>query len=74
MRFNIHGRFVLEITRENDGWGVFHLSEGKRRRAHDVVIPPDLQPAEMSVYLDDLFHEIARPDTSIERIDAPNEA
>ncbi|MEO0424012.1 MAG: hypothetical protein AAF184_16865 [Pseudomonadota bacterium] len=59
--FDAFGR-VLTVERRNDAWVVFDKStEGKRRRAHDVVVPVDTPESELLQSLDDLLHESARP-------------
>jgi len=66
MRFNIYGRFQLDVQRENDSWVVYRLELGKRAKANDVVIPSTLEAGEIATYLDDIFHELSGPGQSIE--------
>lgn len=66
MRFNIYGRFQLEVRRENDCWEVYRLEHGKRVMVNDVVIPPALEVEEIATYLDDIFHELSGPGQRIE--------
>ncbi|MBL0311517.1 MAG: hypothetical protein IPP78_02150 [Holophagaceae bacterium] len=66
MKFNIYGRFQLDIRRENDYWVVYTLGEGKRVKASDVFIPNHLQETQIPVFLDDLFHELSGPGDRIE--------
>ena len=66
MKFNIYGRFQLDIRRENDNWVVYTLGEGKRVKANDVFIPDNLQESQIPVFLDDLFHELSGPGDRIE--------
>lgn len=69
MRFNVYGKLVVELVRENGGWLAHYLSsDGKRRPAHDVVVPPDTPPDELIRALDDLFHERATPGATVEVI------
>jgi hypothetical protein len=65
VRFDIYGRFQLEVVREGTAWAVYRLAPGKRIAAADLIIPPDVQPNEVATYLDDLFHESAVPGKSI---------
>jgi hypothetical protein len=59
LRFDVFGRKVLVVASSN-GWVTFYVgTEGKRRSAPDIVIPPDLPESEISQYLDDLCHEWA---------------
>jgi hypothetical protein len=59
MRFNIYGRFQLEVRRENDSWEVYRLEPGKRVKVNDLVIPSSLNSDEIATYLDDIFHELS---------------
>ena len=59
MKFNIYGRFQVEVRRGHDSWVVYRLELGKRGRMNDVFIPGDLAEDEIATYLDDIFHELA---------------
>jgi hypothetical protein len=69
MRFDIYGRYRLDVVRETDSWVVYRLGEGKRRRDPELVIPSHLTADEIGTYLDDLFHEWAFPGAEIRRLD-----
>lgn len=69
MRFDIYGRYQLEVIRENEHWVIYRLDSGKRRLMSDFAIPASMHPDEVMLYLDDMLHELARPETSIRRID-----
>ena len=59
LKFDVFGRKVL-IVASGNGWDTFYIgSEGKRRSASDIIIPPDMPGSEISQYLDDLCHEWA---------------
>ena len=59
MKVNAFGR-DLEISRQNEEWLIFDLGvEGKKRLAHDIVIPAAMQENQVLVYLADLLHERA---------------
>ncbi len=60
MRFDIYGRFRLEVVREQGRWVAYRLGTGTRRPEPDLVIPENLLKAEMPSYLDDVYHENAR--------------
>ena len=60
MKFNIYGRFQVDVRRENDSWVVYRSELGKRTRLNDVVIPPNLETQELATYLDDIFHAFAK--------------
>jgi hypothetical protein len=66
MRFNIYGRFQLEVRREDDSWEVYRLEQGKRAKLNDVVIPSMLEAEEIATYLDDIFHEYSSPGQHVE--------
>ena len=66
MKFNIYGRFQLEVRRESDTWEVYRLELDKRAKLNDVVIPSTLEAEEIAIYLDDIFHEFSGPGQSIE--------
>lgn len=68
MRFDIYGRFQLEIRRENDCWVVYRHELGKRARVYDVVIPPTLAAEEIANWLDDIYHEFSGPGQRVERL------
>ena len=68
MRFDIYGRFQLEVVREGECWVAYRLDDGKRRVMPDLVVPSDLSAEEVETYLDDMLHEWAKPGTVIRRI------
>lgn len=69
MRFDIYGRFQLEVVREDGRWIMFRLDYGKRRVVSDFTIPESLGPDELATYLDDMLHEWAGPGDVVRRID-----
>ena len=61
MRLDVFGKLVEAQFREGQ-WLVFYIGdEGKKRPAHDLVIPEDIAETELPKYLADLCHEWARP-------------
>ena len=59
LRLDLFGRPVL-VERRGGGWQAYYLGvEGKRRPAHDMVIPDELSEAQIPEYLADLCHEWA---------------
>jgi hypothetical protein len=66
MRFNIYGRFQLEVRRENDSWEVYRHEPGKRAKVYDFVIPATLDAEEIATYLDDIFREFSGPGQRVE--------
>ncbi len=69
MRFDIYGRYQLEVVREDERWVMYTLDYGKRCVDSDCVRPGSLRPDELATYLDDMLHELARPGDVIRRID-----
>ena len=69
MRFDVYGRFQLEVVREDGRWTIFRLDQGKRCKMSDFVIPASLRSEELATYLDDMLHEWARSGEVIRRID-----
>jgi hypothetical protein len=66
MKFDVYGRFQIEVRREADRWIAYRISLGTRVRITGIAIPADLQtPEEIARYLDDLYHEAARPGQSV---------
>ena len=66
MKFNIYGRFQLDVRRENDSWIVYRSELGKRARLNDVAIPSNLVAQELATYHDDMFHEFAKFGENVE--------
>jgi len=65
MRFDVYGRFQIEVHREGDRWAAYRIAPGKRTRIN-VVIPGEIRNSdEIARYLDDLYHEAARPGQSV---------
>ena len=69
MKFDIYGRFVIELVREHDQWAIYRVGQGVRRREDGIALPPELTPAEIAGMLDDFFHELAKPGDEIRRLD-----
>ena len=59
MKFNIYGRFQVEVRRVGEAWEIYRLDFGKRATMEEIVIPPTLPEDEIAIYLDDIFHELA---------------
>ena len=61
MKLNVFGR-IIEVMREEGRWKVFCLgNEGKKREAHNIVIPSSLKEEDLTKYIADLCHEWATP-------------
>jgi len=68
MKFDIYGRYVLDVERIQGKWVSYRTSEGKRRQEPDIVIPSDIAETDVLAYLEDLLHEYASPGRSISQI------
>jgi hypothetical protein len=66
MKFNIYGRFQVEVNQENGTWVAYHVELGKRRKLEELVIPADIKAEEIASYLDDIYHEYAEPGRRVE--------
>jgi hypothetical protein len=65
VRFDVYGRFTLEVVRENSQWVAYKLDVGKRIRWSELIIPSTLDASEIATYLADLFHEMAGPGQNV---------
>lgn len=65
MKFDVYGRFQLEVLREKEAWVTYRLALGTRERDTNVLIPASLKPEELAEFIDELFHELARPGQSV---------
>jgi hypothetical protein len=68
MKFNIYGRFQVEVRREGEAWIVYRAELGKRTKLHDVIVPADMAAEEIATYLDDVFHEYAGIGQTVEQL------
>ncbi len=71
MKFDIYGRYRLEVIREGGSWVVYRLDNGKRRKESNLVVPSSTRAADIATYLDDVLHELAYPGATIRRLDCP---
>lgn len=61
IKLSVFGREML-VSRSQEQWLVYLLgTEGKRRLADDIAIPPDIQDRDIAGYLADFYHEWATP-------------
>jgi hypothetical protein len=68
MIFSIYKRFEIEIRRQGGTWCAYRRSNGMSRPDPDIIIPSSVSESEIETYLDDLFHEYARPGDEIVRL------
>lgn len=67
-RFDVYGRYELDVERVEGRWVTYRRGEGKRRPVEDLVIPPHVEDEGLERYLDDLLHELGRPGATVRRI------
>lgn len=67
MKFDVYGRFQVEVVWEKDQWVVYKLGTGTRARS-DFVIPSSVAASEVGTYLDDLLHELSGPNQSVRQL------
>lgn len=72
MRFNVYGRFQVDVQRQGEAWLLYRSESGKRVKLSDVPIPNDVAEHEVATYLDDIFHEFAEPGRSVVLIEDPH--
>ena len=65
MKFDIYGKFQLQVERENGRWHVYKLGNGYRTPEHDIVIPSEVPSEDLTGFLDDLFHETSTGKTHV---------
>ncbi len=68
MKFDVYGRFFVEVTRESDRWTVYRIDQGRRQRMEDMVLADDVRPEDIPLALEDLMHEYAASDRKIRMI------
>jgi hypothetical protein len=61
VKVDVFGRFQLDVVREGQRWVVYRLELGKRIPWSELAIPATLEAGEICEYLDDLYHEMAKP-------------
>ena len=73
MLFEIYGRFRLEVLREANGLVAYRIEPGKRIKLPELGFPASLGDEEIAAFLDDLYHEMAKPNQAVRRIDAEDD-
>ena len=61
MRFDIYGRFEIEVLMTSNGWAAYRNKNGLRVPYRELAFPQGLQESELERFLDDHFHEYAQP-------------
>ena len=60
IKFDVFGT-VMAVERHAAGWRVFIIGSDGKQSPANVAVPDFIAEAELAQYLDDLFHEAARP-------------
>ncbi len=68
MRFDVYGRFRVDIERRDGAWVVYRVGAGTRAPMPDLVVPADVAADKLEDYLNDLLHELATPGREIRRV------
>lgn len=68
LKFDVYGHFIIEVRRESGRWKVLRGGDGKWRLVPELVIPPQVQESELPIFIDDFYHELARPGQEIRAI------
>jgi hypothetical protein len=68
VRFDIYGRFQIEVLMTSSGWVAYRSSNGLRTPYEELVFPQELRESELERFLDDHFHEYALPGQVIRRV------
>ena len=68
LKFDIYGRFEIEVVRQNGEWVVFQNGAGLKVPRRDVAIPREVGEDSLKQFLDDHFHEWAKPGDAVRRI------
>jgi hypothetical protein len=69
LKFDVYGRFMVEVIRRDGNWEVYRTDIGKRVRMHEVVIPSEMSADRIPYFLEDLWHESAAPGKTIRTLD-----
>ena len=69
MKFDVYGRFIVEVIRHGEDWEVFLVEQGRWLRMNEVAIPSETTMDRIPHYLEDLWHESASPEKEIRRLD-----
>ena len=62
----MYGRFKVDVVREGNHWTVYRLEPGKRIKMGDFAIPSSLREEELGTFLDDIYHELAKPGQTVQ--------
>ena len=65
VRFDVYGRFELEVVKEKGVWIAYRIALGTRVRENALVFPEVIEASELVTYIDDVFHELSGPGQSV---------
>ncbi len=65
LTFDVYRQFRVQVERAARGWRALRIGSDGKRALLEVEIPPELPASELAAYLDDQFHECARPGDSV---------
>lgn len=69
MRFDIFGRYRIDVQRVGERWRVLRIGNGTLADIRDLLIPSDIAADEVEGYLNDLLHEEAIDGRVIRRVE-----
>ena len=69
MKFDVYGRFFVDVTRESGGWVAYRVDQGRRQRMAEWALADDVRPEDVPHALEDLLHEYAAPNRKIKLIE-----
>ncbi len=69
MKYDVYGRFFIDVTRESESWVVYRVDQGRRQRMEDLIIPAEARAEDIPRWLEDLLHEYAVPNRKIKMIE-----
>jgi hypothetical protein len=69
MKFDVYGRFIVDVIRGGGGWEAYRVEQGKRIRLRDIVIPAEMSIDQIPCFLEDLWHESASPGKTIRSLE-----
>lgn len=69
MKFDVYGRFEIEVLPEPAGWVAYRLGPGMRHRDYDIVFASSVVEDDMEGLLDEMFSDLAVPGQRVKRTD-----
>ncbi|MDD3182290.1 MAG: hypothetical protein PHD48_05765 [Alphaproteobacteria bacterium] len=63
--YDIYGRMQMEVVCRDESRTAYRIISGRRHLERDFVIPDGYSESQIRTYLDDMFHEMARPGQEI---------